>query len=465
MTLTQLAYLVAVDAHQHFGRAAESCNVTQPTLSMQLRKLERTLGVLLFDRSRVPVVPTEVGSLVIAQARVALREAARILDVRDAAAGIVAGELRLGVIPTLAPYLLPRVLPVLAHDYPQLELIIEERVTDDILDGLRRDTLDAGVVASPVTSPNLIERVLFSEPFVGYVSASHRLARRRSISAADLSLDDLWLLAEGHCFRTQTVQLCSERSARGGRPVGAASATRANVEVRVLDDAEHVAERIANRCDSNAPAHVLGRLVQLGANPEQAVKRFLNVGHAPVSRRPTLARRPFTVRIQPELEATHVEANVERLVKVRRGPDGARVPLLRLRDVRYMIDDSAQTQHIRHETVSRSVGFASSGHGRCTNCKSTVQRRYQMADNREQSAAWDSEKKLDTEEKSLIGDEAEDRNLTGSTTYVTLPDQGEQQSDQGSDQGSNKKSQKSGNNSGNNSGNKSSDSNRGDKRS
>lgn len=220
MTLTQLAYLVAVDTHQHFGRAAESCNVTQPTLSMQLRKLERTLGVLLFDRSRVPVVPTEVGSLVIAQARVALREAARISDVRDAAAGIVAGELRLGVIPTLAPYLLPRVLPVLAHDYPQLELIIEERVTDDILDGLRRDTLDAGVVASPVTSPNLIERVLFSEPFVGYVSASHRLARRRSISAADLSLDDLWLLAEGHCFRTQTVQLCSERSARGGRSEG-----------------------------------------------------------------------------------------------------------------------------------------------------------------------------------------------------------------------------------------------------
>ncbi|MGI8546264.1 MAG: hydrogen peroxide-inducible genes activator [Gemmatimonadaceae bacterium] len=220
MTLTQLAYVVAVDTHQHFGRAAEACNVTQPTLSMQLRKLERTLGVILFDRSHAPVVPTEVGRIIIAQARVALREAARVLDVRDAAAGIVAGELRLGVIPTLAPYLLPSVVPALARQYPQLELIIEERVTDDILEGLRRDTLDAGIVASPVAGPNMVERVLFSEPFVCYVSASHRLAKRKSITPADLSLDDLWLLSEGHCFRTETVRLCSERAAKGSRSEG-----------------------------------------------------------------------------------------------------------------------------------------------------------------------------------------------------------------------------------------------------
>ncbi|MDQ6760776.1 MAG: LysR substrate-binding domain-containing protein, partial [Acidobacteriota bacterium] len=217
MTLTQLAYVVAVDTQQHFGRAAEACNVTQPTLSMQLSKLERTLGVILFDRSHAPVVPTEVGRIIIAQARVALREAARVMDVRDAAAGIVAGELRLGVIPTLAPYLLPSVVPALTRQYPQLELIIEERVTDDILEGLRRDTLDAGIVASPVAVSHMVERVLFSEPFVCYVSASHRLAKRKSITPADLSLDDLWLLSEGHCFRTQTVRLCSERAAKGSR--------------------------------------------------------------------------------------------------------------------------------------------------------------------------------------------------------------------------------------------------------
>lgn len=220
MTLTQLGYVVAVDTHQHFGRAAEACNVTQPTLSMQLSKLERTLGVILFDRGHAPVVPTEVGRLVIAQARVALREAARIMDVRDAAAGVVAGELRLGVIPTLAPYLLPSIVPALAREYPQLELVIEERVTDDILEGLRRDTLDAGIVASPITVSNMVQRVLFSESFVGYVSASHRLAKRKSITPADLSLDDLWLLSEGHCFRTQTVRLCSERAAKGGRREG-----------------------------------------------------------------------------------------------------------------------------------------------------------------------------------------------------------------------------------------------------
>jgi LysR family hydrogen peroxide-inducible transcriptional activator len=218
VTLTQLTYLVAVDTHRHFGAAAAACHVTQPTLSMQLGKLERLLGVTLFDRSRSPAVPTDVGRLLVEQARVVLREAARLVEVRDAAAGLVAGELRLGVIPTLAPYLLPRVLPELHRRHPLLELVVEERVTDDVIEGLRRGALDAGIIATAAPATDTVERVLFTEPFVAYVSPSHRLAGQATVRAEDLSLDDLWLLAEGHCLRAQTVRLCRQRASRDARP-------------------------------------------------------------------------------------------------------------------------------------------------------------------------------------------------------------------------------------------------------
>jgi len=216
-TLTQLAYAVAVDAHRHFGRAAAACGVTQPTLSMQIGKLERALGITLFERGRSPVTPTEAGRRVVAQARVALREAARVREVCAAAGDDIAGELRLGVIPTLAPYLLPRLLPALVERHPRLALVIEERVTDDVLAGLRGGALDAALVATPAAADDVVETVLFREPFVAYVGAGHRLAGRTTITPADLSLDDLWLLAEGHCFRAQAVRLCGQRAGHGAR--------------------------------------------------------------------------------------------------------------------------------------------------------------------------------------------------------------------------------------------------------
>lgn len=215
ITLTQLTYAVAVDAHRHFGRAAAACHVTQPTLSMQLRKLEDALGTMLFDRSHSPVVPTDIGTVLLEQARVVLREAARLNDLRDAARGAIAGELRVAVIPTLAPYLLPAVLEVLGKRYPQLELVVEEQVTESVLDGLREDRFDAGFVATAVEAPDFIGRTLFHEPFVAYVSPGHRLAGRAQLTVEDLSLDDLWLLAEGHCLRTQVVTLCRQRARRG----------------------------------------------------------------------------------------------------------------------------------------------------------------------------------------------------------------------------------------------------------
>ena len=212
VTLTQLSYAAAVDTYRHFGRAADACNVSQPTLSMQLRKLEKALGVSLFDRSRSPVIATDVGSILIEQARLVLRDAARLEDLCASAGGEIAGELRLGVIPTLAPYLLPRVIELLAARHPNLALVVEERVTESILEGLRTDALDAALVATEIDVPDIVESTLFREPFFGYVGASHRLAKCEQLTISDLSLDDLWLLSDGHCLRTQVVTLCQQRT-------------------------------------------------------------------------------------------------------------------------------------------------------------------------------------------------------------------------------------------------------------
>lgn len=229
LTLTQLAYIVAVDAHGHFGRAAAACGVTQPTLSMQVGKLERQLGVTLFDRTHAPVVPTDVGRRVVRQAREVLRATARIPEICAESDAAVAGELRIGVIPTLAPYLLPRFLHDLARRHPQLELTVAELVTDDVAAGLRDETLDVGLVATPLAEPGFTEVPLFREPFVAYVHSAHRLAHQELLTPDDLSLDDLWLLSEGHCLRTQSIALCGERSRErpeGPVPAGELPSTR-----------------------------------------------------------------------------------------------------------------------------------------------------------------------------------------------------------------------------------------------
>lgn len=205
---------------------------------MQLRALEAALGFALFDRAHAPVVPTEVGRLVIEQARVVLREAARLGEIRDTLAGVMVGELRLGVIPTLAPYVLPQLVPALRTRYPAL--VVEERVTDDILAGVRVGRLDAGLIASAARGSDLAERVLFTEPFLGYVSAGHRLAAHATLTPDDLSLDDLWLLAEGHCLRVQAVQLCRHRGRGGGTATASARFESGNLETltRLVESGE-----------------------------------------------------------------------------------------------------------------------------------------------------------------------------------------------------------------------------------
>jgi LysR family transcriptional regulator, hydrogen peroxide-inducible genes activator len=208
VTLVQLAYLAAVDQFRHFGQAADHCRVTQPTLSMQLQKLERELGVELIDRTRHPVEPTDVGRLVVAQARQVLREASRLREITEQVGTEVVGELRVGVLPTLAPYVLPRVLMELTRKYPRLQLRVDELQTDQIVQALDEERLDVAILATPVARSGWTQRVLFREVFAGYLSDGHRLSGASTLRTEDLRLNDLWLLREGHCFRDQVVRLC-----------------------------------------------------------------------------------------------------------------------------------------------------------------------------------------------------------------------------------------------------------------
>lgn len=212
MTLAQLRYLVAVDTHRHFGHAAEACHVSQPTLSAQVRKLEGTLGVTVFDRSASPVRPTDAGAAVLAQARRVLAEADRLPELLSEAADAVAGELRLGLIPTLTPYLVPLLVPALRARHPGIELVVREWTTEHVLDALAADRLDAALIATDDARPGLEAEVLFDEPFVAYVGDGHPLAAYGTVEVASLDPSDLWLLSEGHCFRDQALALCEQRT-------------------------------------------------------------------------------------------------------------------------------------------------------------------------------------------------------------------------------------------------------------
>ena len=210
MTIVQLRYIVAVDRHRHFGRAAEACAVSQPTLSMALRKGEEEIGAVLFDRSRKPIVPTAIGTRIVEQARVILREHDRLAAIIAEERDEIAGDLAIGVLPTLAPYLLPIVTTSFAGRYPGVRVTIREMLTDEMLAELAADRIDAGILATPESLPGMHYDPLFREEFVAYVSKDHSLAKSRIIDAEQLDPDAIWLLGEGHCFRRQIVDLCGE---------------------------------------------------------------------------------------------------------------------------------------------------------------------------------------------------------------------------------------------------------------
>jgi LysR family hydrogen peroxide-inducible transcriptional activator len=208
MTLTQLEYIVAVDTHRHFALASEKCFVTQPTLSMQIQKLELELGVKIFDRTRQPVIPTEIGAGIIAQARVILREANVIEQIINDQKDIMTGEIRIGIIPTLAPYLLPPLFKQMRERYPQLDLTIKETITGEVIQELKNNRLDCGLVVTPLKDPSIREDVLFYEELFVYVSRKNALCDKKYVLVNEIDPDQLWLLEEGHCFRSQILNLC-----------------------------------------------------------------------------------------------------------------------------------------------------------------------------------------------------------------------------------------------------------------
>lgn len=208
MTLSQLNYVVAVDTHRNFVEAAKNCYITQPTLSMQIKKLEEELEVVIFDRTRQPVVPTQIGEIIIRQARIILRESARLEEQIQAARGQVRGEYRLGIIPTLSDTVLPLFLKPFTSRYPDVRLVIQELQTEVMVERLERDELDGGIAATPIENAELMERPLFYEPFYLYLTENHPLAQSDMVRETDLVGQDVWLLSEGHCFRNQVVQLC-----------------------------------------------------------------------------------------------------------------------------------------------------------------------------------------------------------------------------------------------------------------
>lgn len=214
-SLTQLEYVMAVHKHGHFAKAAEACHVTQPTLSMQIQKLEEELGVIIFDRSKKPILLTGVGKKLIDQIQVILFEAKKITGiVQSDQAGEQKGELMLGMIPTIAPYLLPRLLPVLESSFPWLELTIREMQTEHIIEALENDEIEVGILATPTKADKIHEFPLYYEPFSILCHKDHEYTQLKKMKYQSLKLDDIWLLQEGHCLRDQVLDLCSARKGK-----------------------------------------------------------------------------------------------------------------------------------------------------------------------------------------------------------------------------------------------------------
>jgi LysR family hydrogen peroxide-inducible transcriptional activator len=215
MTITQLKYVLAVAEHKNFTLAAEKCFVTQPTLSMQIQKIEEELSILIFDRSKKPIQLTDIGQKIVNQAKNIVNEAGRIQDIVDQQKGFVGGDFRLGIIPTIMPTLLPMFLNNFIKKHPKVKLIIEELNTEEIITKLKNGHLDAAIAATPLLEEGIKEIVLYFEPFVAYVPENHQQFQKEEINISDLNVDDILLLQDGHCFRDGILNLCKNNPKNG----------------------------------------------------------------------------------------------------------------------------------------------------------------------------------------------------------------------------------------------------------
>ncbi len=211
VTFIQLQYIVAVDTYRHFATAAEQCNITQPTLSMQIKKMEDELGVKVFDRSKQPVIPTDVGKRIIQQARIILNEATKVENIVSEFTDTVSGELRVGIIPTLASSLLPLFIGEFARNYPEVKLKVSEQQTDVLIEQLKQEVLDVAIAVTPIEDIEIKANPIFYEEIKVYAHPSHNISKKKALELADLSQAGIWLLSSGHCFRDQVLNLCSAK--------------------------------------------------------------------------------------------------------------------------------------------------------------------------------------------------------------------------------------------------------------
>jgi LysR family transcriptional regulator, hydrogen peroxide-inducible genes activator len=216
MTIIQFEYIVAVDTYRSFNMAAKNCFVTQPTLSMQIQKLEDALGVKIFNRSKSPVTPTEVGIEVIAQARTLLAEYQKIQDLVSDRNKELSGELKIGIIPTVAPYIVPKIITRFIEKYPAVKLLVWEQNTEQITQQLKLGLIDCGIVSTPLHDQQFRETPLFYENFVAYVSEDSELAKKKKLRPEDINVEELWILNDGHCMRDQVLNICQHRKTTRG---------------------------------------------------------------------------------------------------------------------------------------------------------------------------------------------------------------------------------------------------------
>src|SRR5436190_1194710 len=208
MTLTELRYIVAVARERHFGRAAEACFVSQPTLSVAVKKLEEELGVPLFERGQGEVTVTPAGSRIVEQAQRVLEEASRIKEIAASGRDPLAGTLRLGAIYTIGPYLLPKLVPIVRKNAPSMQLLIQENFTHRLGEALKSGEVDAILIALPYDEPGVATQALYDEPFVVAVPKGHAWEGRKRVTSEELTNESLLLLGEGHCFRDQVLEFC-----------------------------------------------------------------------------------------------------------------------------------------------------------------------------------------------------------------------------------------------------------------
>ena len=216
MSIQQLKYLIALDDHRHFGLAAKSCYVAQPTLTTQFKKLEDELGIQLMDRQANPIRPTRIGEKVIAQARLVMDDVAGMYSLLEEESSSISGTYVMGIIPTLAPYLLPLFIRSFTADFPDVHLIVREMQSEQIIEGLKRKQLDVGLLVTPLEEKQLREIPLYYEPFLIYASPEEKILQRSPLLPDHVDPKSLWILQQGHCFRNQMLNICNAAPSSSG---------------------------------------------------------------------------------------------------------------------------------------------------------------------------------------------------------------------------------------------------------